>query len=312
MYTKPMQKPLAGIDVNLLVALDALLTEENVASAARSIGLSPSAMSHALARLRDLLGDPVLVRSGQRMMATPRARAMAGPVRQGLALLSSAVAPPAAFDPAAAREVVRIGAIDFAMNQVLPSFLEVLRKEAPLVDVAVAGLGPSSFDALRAGELHLIFAIQRTDSGFESLDVGSEDYVSVVRRGHPVLRRKVTPEGFAALTHVIISVRLQRVGPVDKALGALGLSRRVGLAIPSLGAAALAVSQSDMVLTGARREVERLAAGLPLQTFPPPLPIPPFELSLYWHERLSADPFHGWIRQKLMETANREGLRTKR
>ena len=128
-----------------------------------------------------------------------------------------------------------------------------------------------------------------------------------------MIRAKRTKEGLRALERgraanpeVVARYLESKFG---EALGALGLTRRVGLAIPSLSAAALAVSESDMVLTGARREIERLAALLPLEVFETPVTIAPFELSLYWHERLASDPFHAWIREKLAETVTAGAVR---
>jgi DNA-binding transcriptional LysR family regulator len=303
-YDACMQNPLAGLDVNLLVVLDALLVTESVAVAARNVGLSPSAMSHALARLRTVLDDPILVRAGRRMTTTARARALADPLRRGLTLLSSVVAPPAPFDPLRVEEVLRVAAIDFAQNQIVPPLLALLRRRAPHVDVAVASFEPGAFKELATGDLHLVLGMTRTDASYPSRLLSTEDFVCVLRQGHPALRRRrLTPEAFAALPHVLISSKLRRAGAVDKALATLGLERRVALVVPSFAAAAIAVSQSDMVLTGARREAERHAAAMPLTLVPPPVPVPPFGVAMFWHERSESDPFQRWIRQQVEEAS---------
>jgi DNA-binding transcriptional LysR family regulator len=303
-YDAWMQNPLAGLDVNLLVALDALLVAESVAPAARAIGLSPSAMSHALSRLRATLDDPILVRAGRRMTLTPRARALADPLRRGLSLLSSVVVPPAPFDPLRAEEVLRIAAIDFAQNQVVPPLLALLRRRAPRVDVAVASFEPAAFKELTTGDLHLVLGMARSDTAYPSQRLTTEDFVCVLRQDHPALRRRrLSPEAFASLPHVLISSKLRRAGAVDKALATRGLTRRVALVVPSFSAAAIAVSQSDMVLTGARREAERHAAAMPLALVPPPVPVPPFGLAMFWHERSESDPFHRWIREQVVQAS---------
>lgn len=304
MYPVAVQRnPLAGVDANLLVALDALLTEESVAGAAEKLGLSASAMSHALGRLRQLLDDPVLVRSGQHMTATTRARAIAAPLRQGMELVARAVLPPAPFDLRAEQRTLRIGAIDFAQNHLLPPLVRLLQREAPGVDVTVAAPEPRSFKDLAANELDLVLAMPRAETPFRCRALREEPFCTVLREGHLALRRPLTPAAFAALSHVLISSPARRVGTVDRALAALGLSRRVALMLPSFTAAAIVVSQSDLVLTGARLEAERVREALRLVVLPPPVAIPPFSLAMFWHERHEHEPFLAWVRERIVELA---------
>lgn len=295
--------PLAGIDLNLLVALDALLVDANVGLAARRVGLSASAMSHALGRLRTLLDDPIVVRAGQKMVPTPRALGLAKPLREGLTLLSQAVAPPAPFDPAKETREVRIAAIDFAQNQLLPRLLATLRVQAPEVDVAFGPFEPRALKDLAMGDVDLVFALHRSISGLHSKLIAEEPFESVVRRGHPALTGRLTPAAFAALPHVLISSPGRPGGAVDKALDALGLTRRVALVVPTFTAAAIAVSESDMVLTGAAREARRMCAMMPLDRFKPPVTLAPFALGMFWHERTTSDPFLTWLRERVTEAA---------
>ncbi|MEZ4295859.1 MAG: LysR family transcriptional regulator [Polyangiaceae bacterium] len=293
------RSPLAGVDVNLLVALDAMLTEEHVGRAAKKIGLSASAMSHALSRLQLVLGDPILVRAGQRMQATARAREMAGPLREGLSLVERAVARPAPFDPKNEKGTLRIAAIDFVQNQLLPPLLAMLRRDAPGVCVGVASLEPRVMKDLVAGELDLVVTLDRESPGLKKRVLAQAAFVCMVREGHPALARPITPAVFASLPHALISSRKASPGAVDRALAKVGLSRRVVLAVPSFTAAALAVAQTDMVLTGALHEAERVARSMGLALFPPPLPVEPFRLAMYWHERLEHDPFLLWAREQI-------------
>jgi DNA-binding transcriptional LysR family regulator len=292
---------LAGIDLNLLVALDALVAEESVAKAARRIGLSPSAMSHALARLRDLVGDPLLVRTGLRMRATSRARAIAPRLAAALAEIGRAIAPEPAFDPAAETRTVRLAAVDFAQSALLGPLLRWLHPIAPRVDIAVLPFGPTSFKDLAAGDVDLALAQHARVAGLHSRVVLAEPFVCVLRRGHPALARRLTVARFAALGHVLVSPRGRSPGAVDRALKKRGLGRRVVLAVPNFLAAAVVVAGSDLVLTCGARSAERVAAALGLVVIQPPTTLQPFQVGMYWHERQAHDPFLSWLRAGIEE-----------
>ncbi len=295
------QTRLAGIDLNLLLALDALVSEESVGKAARRVGLSPSAMSHALGRLRDLVGDPLLVRAGLRMRATPRARAMGPRLAAALAEIGQAIAPEPAFDPAAEARTVRIAAVDFVQTALFGPLLRWLRTRAPRVDIAVLPFAPSSFKDVAAGDVDLAFAQHHRAPGLHARVVLAEPFVCVLRRGHPALGRRLTAARFAALGHVLVSPRGRSPGAVDRMLKRRGLSRRVVLAVPNFLAAALVVADSDLVLTAGARSATRLAGALGLVTVPPPTALPPFQVGMYWHERQEHDPFLSWLRAGIEE-----------
>ncbi len=295
-----MQKsPLAGIDTNLLVALDAILVDENVGKAAQRIGLSASAMSHTLARLRALFDDPILVRSGQRMVATARGRQIRGPLREAVALLASAIADSGQFHPKNEERALRLSAIDFAQNHILPNLIATLRKEAPKVDVLVSAFAPTAVKELTSGDLDLVLGMARAGLPLRQEKILDEPFVSVARKGHPALSMALSAKDFAELPHVLVSGVGRGVGAVDRALAKEGLSRRVAVVVPSFTAAAIVVASSDMVLTGAEREAQRLARSMPIQLFSPPVPLVPFRLVMFWHERDDADPFHSWVRARL-------------
>jgi DNA-binding transcriptional LysR family regulator len=305
------RRPLAGIDANLLVVLDAILETGSVAESAKQLGLSASAVSHALARLREMVGDPILVRAGRKMTLTARAKAIAPALREGLARVASSVEEPKAFAPEAEERVVRIGAIDFATRQILPKVLDVLRREAPRVDVVVTQFDPRSLDALAAGELDLVLALRRTQAKARQAVLLHEPFVSMIRKGHPALAEKMTPKRFAALPHALVSPTSTRRASVDDELEKLGLSRRVALVVPTLAAAAAAVAESDMVVTGSRREALAAAKHLPLELFDPPVPLAPFAVAMFWHERDHKDPFSTWLRGRIAAVSG-EGSASRR
>jgi len=270
---------LSSIDANLLVALDALVQERNVARAARRVGLSPSAMSHTLARVREMLGDPVLVRSGRAMTVTPRALEIAAPLREGLASISRALEKPAPLDLKRERRVVRLAAVDFAQNHVVKRLAVRLRSDAPLVDLVTN---------LR---------------GLARRPLADEPFVCVVRRGHPCLSSRFTLKRFAELEHVIVSPRGKTIGATDAGLRKKGLKRRVVLAVPTFLAAALVVAETDLVLTCGARSAREAKTWLSLEVLPPPMKLPPFTLALFWDPRTEHDPFARYIRDTIADVA---------
>jgi DNA-binding transcriptional LysR family regulator len=304
------KRPLAGLDANLLVVLDALLETESVAVAAKQLGLSASAVSHALSRLRTVMGDPILVRAGKKMTITTRARAIAPTLREGLAMIATAVvgtkAQQATFSPAEEKRELRMGAIDFAINQVVPDLLQVLRREAPGVDVVVKQFDARSLDDLIAGELNLVIGLHRVQTQVRHAALLREPFVCLVRRGHPALNERMTPKRFAALPHALVSSSARRRGSTDASLEKLGLSRRITLVMPTFMSAAMAVAESDMVLTGSQREAARAMKQLSpsLVSFDVPVDVAPFSVSMFWHERDHRDPFMMWLRNRLPVIVN--------
>jgi DNA-binding transcriptional LysR family regulator len=300
---RPPRVHLAAIDLNQLVALDALLAEASVTRAARRVGLSQPAMSHALARLRGMVGDPLLVRAGRRMQLTPRARELAEPLADALGALDRALGGPGAFDPAQARRSVRMAAIDFAQLVLLPPLSAGLVREAPGVDLVAVSASEGIDRALTEGTIDLALVLGRDAPGLMQRELLRERFVCVVRRGHPDVGRGLTLQRFAKLPHALISPRGLAAGAVDTALAQRGLSRRIALTVPSFHAAALAVARSDLVLTVSERVARTAPRRGPLRMFRPPVPLDPFVVTMLWHARLDADPLHGWLRERVAAVA---------
>lgn len=290
--------PLAGFDLNLLLVLRALVDGGSVRAAARRVGLSPSAASHALARLRELVGDPLFERVGNRMVPTPRAAALAGPVSRALDALSHAFAPPP-FDPAAAEGSVRIAAVDLAQVLVLPALLARVTALAPGVQVVVVHLPHDPPRSLAQGDVDLVLGGPMTTDAFPRAVVWTEPFVCVVRAGHPCLAEPWTPEAYAALPHVLVQPRGNVRGHVDRALAAVGLARRVACVTPGLDLAARVVARSELVLTTTRRGAAVAAERYGLHLRPPPLPVDPYSLTATW--RPGEEPLHRWVRDLLRE-----------
>jgi DNA-binding transcriptional LysR family regulator len=294
---------LAAIDLNLLVALDALLEERNVTRAARRVGLSQSAMSHTLTRLRTLLGDPLLVRTAGEMSATARGKELAGPIREALARIDRALNQRAVFEPATARRSFTVAAIDFAQLVLIPPLVARLSREAPGIELVVVSAREDLERALAAGSLDLSIGLARDLPGLHEATILRERFVCVVRMGHPRVRKTLTLKQFTELQHVMISPRGKTPGAVDRALERMGQSRRVAFTVPHFLAAALAVAGSDLVLTVAERVARTFADALPLRVLDPPIALEGFRVAQAWHARQHDDPAHAWLRAAVQDSA---------
>jgi DNA-binding transcriptional LysR family regulator len=299
------KSPLAGIDANLLVALEALLVTESVAGAARRMGISESAMSHALARARELFDDPLLIRTGRRMSMTERARAIAPALREATSLLATAASRPEAFDPAKEQRSVRIAATDFGHSIVGPALYEVVSRRAPGVDLVFLPFAPSSLGALATGEVDLAISRLVSWRGYKAQLLVEEPFICVVRAGHPIARGPITVARFAALGHVLVSPGGRVRGAVDKALSKRGLARRVAYVSPTFLTAAQLVAATDLVMTCSERSAQAVASSMGLHLFRPPVRLPPFPQGMIWHKRQEHDRLYGWIRERIVEVVKR-------
>jgi DNA-binding transcriptional LysR family regulator len=295
---------MAGLDLNLALVLHTLLAERSVSRAARRLGLSQSATSHALARLRRSLQDPLFVRVPQGIVPTSRAEALSASLAAGLALLEKSLLPPQRFEPATHARRFRIAATDYVEFLLLPRFLGALAGEAPNIDVAVRPYSDEALGALQRSDLDLVLGVvgpEEAVSGLQALQLITERLVCVVREGHPLTRGRLTLARFAAAKHVLIAPRGRPGGPIDDALAARGLERHITVAVPHFLAAPHIVAETDLVLTVAERIAAAFAAVLPLRILELPFDLPAVRGSMLWHERLSGDPAHAWFRQRLAE-----------
>ncbi len=292
------------LDLNLLLTLEALLAERSVTRAAARLGLTQSALSHALARLREHVGDPLFVRGPAGMLPTPRAEALAGPVQDALSAIRAALdARP--FDPATARGVVRLGTTDYASFVLVPALAARLRAEAPGLDLHVSAVASEGMNELASGAVDLVVTrpLQGDVRGGLYQQVVFEDhFLCVLRAGHPAADR-LDLDAFVAWPHVLVAPRGQTGGVVDTVLAAHGLSRRVAVLLPHFLVAPHIVAASDAIVTLAARVAHRLAEPLGLVLRPPPLALPGFEMAMVWHERTHRDPAARWVRERVTEVA---------
>jgi DNA-binding transcriptional LysR family regulator len=293
---------LSALDLNLLVVLAALLEERHVTRAARRVGLSQSATSHALARLRELYRDPLLVRSGRRLDLTPRAVELLPQLTRGLAELGGTLSGARAFEPLTARRSFTVGMADYVQTLLLPPLLRSLTKYAPQVDVAVSGF-PDAADRLDDGTMD-VAVLQGTSApnGLSSQQLFSDGFTCMIRKGHPQVQgARLSMSRYLSLNHVLVAPGGPGLSFVDAELERRGLTRRIALRVASFLIAPQVVCESDLVSTGPSRLLKLLATRYPIRLFPPPLRLPRFHLQLVWHSRLDHDPAHDWFRQQLIE-----------
>lgn len=297
------------VDLNLLVSLDALLQEGTVTGAARRVGLSTPAMSHALARIRDRLGDPILVRSGRGMLLTPRAEALRPRVRELVLEARRALEPERPFVAGELARTFVVHATDYVLTILGGAVDRILREEAPAVCVRYVPNSPDDAASLRDHGSDLAVGIYGDlPQEMRNRQLLTDRFVCVVRRGHPALASRFTLERFVSLPHVQIAPRGQPGGYVDDVLRARGLARTVARAVPYFLTALQLVAETDYVLTVSERIARRFAGPLSLELLEAPLDLRPYALSLVWHPRLDGDAPHAFLREVLARAA-REAAR---
>ena len=309
---------MADTDLNLLTALDALLAEGSVAGAARRLGLSASAMSRTLARLRAATGDPLLVRAGRSMVPTPHATQLRERVRD-LAQDARAVLRPAiaSLDLAGLKRSFTIRCNDGFVEVFAAQLVAAVTAAAPHVRLHFAPKPDKDVRALREGLVDLeIGVLGKSGPEVRLQTLFRDQFVCAVREGHPLLGRgKITAERYAACGHVVASRRGHWSGPVDEALAALGLSRTVVVVVPSFRAALAVASVSDLValVTGsffdATQGHQAKSGPAPVRSCPLPVRTEPITVSQMWHPRLDADPPHRWLRGLVLAICRKHGRR---
>jgi DNA-binding transcriptional LysR family regulator len=293
------------VDLNLLTALDALLATGSVAGAARRLGLSASAMSRTLTRLRAATGDPLLVRAGRGLAPTPRAAALQARVGE-LAREARAALQPVAQGPdfATLERAFTIRANDGFVEIFAARLIAAVAADAPNIRLRFAPKPDKDVRALRDGPIDLdIGVLSETGPEIRIQTLFPDAFVGAVRAGHPLLDGPITPERYAACGHVIVSRRGRSSGPVDEALAALGLRRRIVAIVPGFSAALAVARASDLVAQVTRSLVDaspRDGVWSAIRSFPLPTPTAAITVSQMWHPRMDADPAHRWLRGKVL------------
>lgn len=291
---------LNSLDLNLLVALDALLREGSVSRAAIRIGLSQPAASHALQRLRDLLGNPLLVRSGARMELTPRAQGLRGPLAQALEQVRSLFTRDE-FDAGRSERHFRLMMPDLAVELLMPPLMAKVTKLAPNVTIdVVPWRGPAIFTPEFARTIDLVCSIGDGFKGFHRQLLYTDSDALAVRRGHPAGNRLKKREAFLAARHVAVVIRGQREDLIDTWLRDKGIERRISLVVPGYIEALHVVARTDLVAFVPRRLIAALSKQLSLQTITPPFDPGVDEQHLFYPTRAQMDPGSIWLRNLML------------
>ncbi|PGH57642.1 LysR family transcriptional regulator [Azospirillum palustre] len=283
-------------DLNMLVTLDALLAEGSVAGAARRLRLSPSAMSRALARLREATGDPLLVRAGRGLVPTPRALDLRDRVRLLVQEAEAALRPAENLDIGRLARTFTLRTSDGFVESYGAALLTLAAAEAPGVRIRFLPKPDKDSGPLRDGSVDLETGVVVSDSGPElrTQALFHDRFIGVVRPGHPLTAGAVTAARYAAGRHVLVSRRGEDRGLVDEALDRLGLQRRIVATVGGFAAALALLRGTDLIVSVPERHTEGLRAGL--HSFALPFTAPEVTVSLIWHPRLDADPAHRWLR----------------
>ena len=285
-----------NLDLNLLVTLDVLLDEGSVVGAAKRLQLSASAMSRALARLREATGDPLLVRAGRGLVPTPRALELRGRVRQVVIDAEAVLRPALKLDLQSLTRTFAIRSTEGFAETFGPDLIARVSTEAPLVQLSFLAKPDKDSTPLRDGTVDLETGVIALAMGPEirALGLFRDRFVGVVRRGHRLSKGRMTPQRYAAAAHVVIERRGLRSAMVDEALERLGLARNAVATVSGFGPAIALARGSDIVATVPEKHTAGLCDGL--QRFKLPVAVEDFTISLFWHPRLDADPAHRWLR----------------
>jgi DNA-binding transcriptional LysR family regulator len=291
------------LDLNLLTALDALLQDGSVVRAAARVGLTPPAMSRALGRLRVALDDPLLVRAGRRLVPTPRAAALRDRVHAAFAEARALLGPEAPPEPAQLHRRFTVRADDAVLAVIGPALLARLSAVAPGVTVVFAAEGDEDVAALREGHIDLDIGVQGDLAPEIRVRKLFDDHrvVLVRKRGSP--RRPLSLAAFARRPQVDISRRGRMRGPIDDALAAHGLVRRVVAVVSTHLAAAVLVAQSDAVSLVSSRFARSISRCLDVTWLPPPAALTTAAIAMAWHPRFDADASHAWFRDEVAALA---------
>lgn len=284
---------LSAIDLNLLVALDALLDEVSVGRAGKRLGRSQPAMSRILGRLRVLLDDPLLVQEGRSMALTARARGLRDPLKRFLGDAAGLIHPPRPFEPAKETRRFHLQSSDYVHVVAMGAIIEALGAEAPRLSFSVAGPTSDPAESLAAGKADLFFGPPAFPDWCEGAALMADPWVCVRRAGCPL---PATVPEYLALDHIDVAVEQRFGGPIARALGHRAAARRNRLLVQDFAGALFVVATSSVCATVPRPVALRAAEVMPIVSAEVPFRIPPSEVWMIWARRATPEPGHAWLR----------------
>lgn len=288
-------------DFNLLITLDTLLSEGSLAQAAKRLRLSPSAMSRALARLRETTGDPLLVRAGRGLVPTPRALELRERVSHLVQEAEAVLRPAEQPDLQQLVRTFTLRTSEGFVENFGAALIARIAMQAPGVRLRFVHKPDKDSASLRDGSVDLETGVVGKAASPELRTQGlfRDRFIGVVRVGHPLGDGEITPARYAAGNHISVSRRGLDKGPIDEALEPLGLQRRIATIVAGFSTALALARSSDLIASVPERHTANLRIGL--HSFALPLALPELTVAMLWHPRLDADPVHRWLRGCLRE-----------
>jgi DNA-binding transcriptional LysR family regulator len=295
---------LSDVDLNLLAVLNVLLEERSVSRTALRLDRTQSAVSHALGRLRDLLGDPLLVRGPHGMEPSSRALELQRPLAEALMALSGVIRPKGAFDPAVERGTYRVGALDYFSYVLLPRVVRHASQEAPGIDLEVCAAADDAPELLVSGQLELALGMfGDLPPSLHRQKLFTERMVCAVRADHPAVSDSIDLELYVSLPHVLITTGRSTRSLVDVALERMNRERRIAVKIPHFLAAPIVLAGTDYVMTLPERIAHYVQRFVDIKILEPPMELPLSTFYQLWHERCHGAPGHAWLRSLVARAA---------
>lgn len=290
------------VDLNLLVVLDAIYTEGGLTRAGERLHITQPAVSHALGRLRSLLGDPLFVRQGHAMVATPFTRGLIQPLRNALRGMEITLNEARRFDPAVAEKRFTLGCRDALELRVLPQLMGNLSQTAPEVEVATVHFRRRDMEAdLFNGELDMVTdSLLPRSANIHHTRMSRDQLAVLARQGHPALQPELGLDGYLQQKHILVTSRRTGPGLEDHELSRHGLRRRVALRCQHYFAASRVVSETDLLLTMPARLAQLIQRSGGYDVAPFPLAMPAQDLFLCWHSNVDSDPANRWLREQIL------------
>lgn len=297
---------LNGLDLNLLVVLDALFTERNVTRTSERIHLSQSATSAALGRLREFFEDDLLIPVGRKMVLTPRAEGLVGPVRDLILRTKALIGPDSSFDPRQSTRSFKIMMSDYAATVLMPEIVARMEDRAPGITIEILSLLDSPLRAVERGDIDLlIFPREMVKAPHHPCeDLFHENYVCIAWTKNPLVGNKLSLKQYLALGHVGFRARIQEAPTLDTlAVEKLGYDRRIEIFATAFNLVPELIVGTRRIATVHRRLAIKHAAFLPIKLLKPPIDIPPFTEAIYWHKYRDSDTGIRWLRKVIHEAA---------
>lgn len=288
---------LRRLDMTVLLVFLNLLRYRKATDVADHMGLTQSAISHSIKRLRDAFNDPLFLRTPKGMEPTSVALGLEPRIQTVVETLSEAISTPAEFNPASSTDVLRIGAYDNEMTTLVPDLLHVIREQAKGMQVSILPLGRRpAYDALESQDIDIALGFAwDLPRSIHKIDLYEESYAVVMRQGHLLAGKEVDLEAYLSTEHLIVSPKGDLAGIVDSELAKLGKSRRVAVSVPQFLPSLSIIATTDLIATLPKRLVARQSARYPIAVFAPPINIRSFTVSALLHQRNANNQMHAWV-----------------